>query len=146
MGRVSRKKIHTDVQKELEEQLTTIIASLYQKKEIAVFLNEFLTKEEKVMLGKRLVLYMLLTRGMLSEDIHKALGITYDTIRLYKLLLASKPVEFQKSIQKLIRKKNSQELWKKIDKVLMPLDLVMNAKTNMQARAKLLSGDWYNVK
>jgi uncharacterized protein YerC len=146
MSRLSRKKVHIDVQKELEEQLASIIASLYDQKEIGIFLNEFFTQEEKIMLGKRLVLYMLLAKGIYSEDIHATLGVTYDTIRLYKLQLATKPEPFRKSINKLVQKKKTKELWKKIDKILTPLELAIQARSNMKARAKIAQGAWFDKK
>lgn len=143
MGRVSRKKLDEEVKKELEEQLAAIIASLFDKGEITVFLNEFLTNEEKVMLGKRLVLYMLLEKEVASEDIEKALGTTRDTVRLYKLLLHTKPVAFRKSIQRLIKREKAKELWKKIGKAMAPLELVLNMKTNMKARSRFMRGEWF---
>ena len=56
MGRVSKRVINKDLERELEQQLTFIVSSLTDNNEISLFLNEFLTREEKIMLGKRLVL------------------------------------------------------------------------------------------
>lgn len=143
MGRVSKKSIDKDLKKEIEEQLSFIIASLVNKEEINLFLDEFLTKEEKVMLGKRLILYMLLYRGFTSKQINNLLGLSYETIRWYKQIYAAKPEIFRKYIQKLIFREKSQEFWKKIEKILEPVSLALEAKTNMKARAKLASGDFW---
>lgn len=143
MGRVSKKSIDKDLKKEIEEQLSFIIASLVNKEEINLFLDEFLTKEEKTMLGKRLILYMLLYRGFTSKQINNLLGLSYETIRWYKQIYAAKPEIFRKYIQKLIFREKSQEFWKKIEKILKPVSLALEAKTNMRARAKLATGDFW---
>ena len=141
MTRVSKRQIGDEVKKELEEQLASIIASLSDKNEIKVFLDEFLTNEEKEMLGKRLLLYMLLSKGVLSEDIHKSLSVTYNTIRLYQLLFRSKPEAFRNSVKKLVKKEKTRKLWQKIDKAMQPLELALSMKSDMKARAKFVSGE-----
>ncbi len=141
MGRVSRKIIDKELQKQLEAQLSFIISSLTNKKEIEVFLNEFLTKEEKVMLGKRLILYMLLEKGWTSTQIYRVLGMSYETIRWYKALFESKPDLFKITLQKLIKREKSRELWEKFEKIFETMTLALQAKTNIKARAKLAQGN-----
>lgn len=142
MSRVSKKFINKALEEELENHLTFIISSLSDKKEINVFLNEFLTDEEKKMLGKRLILYMLLYRGFSSVDINNALSMSYETIRWYKEAYGDKPYAFKKIVDKLIRREKSKELWKKLDKILEPLSLALQSKTNMKARAKFATEDF----
>lgn len=143
MGRVSKRVINKDLLRELEEQLTTLIASLNNQDEIKVFLDEFLTKEEKIMLGKRLILYMLIYKGLPSKQISNLLGMSYETIRWYKEIFEDKPEVFKQYIKKLINRERGRELWEKIEKILEPLDLALRAKTDMKARAKLATGDFW---
>lgn len=143
MGRVSKRTIDKDLKKEIEEQLSFIISSLTNKEEINLFLDEFLTKEEKIMLGKRLVLYMLLYKGLTNAKINSILGMSYETIRWYKQVFENKSGLFRKNIQKLINREKSKEFWKKIEKILEPVGLALQAKTNMKARAKLATGDFW---
>lgn len=143
MSRVSKKFINKDFEKELEEHLSFIVSSLSDKKEINVFLNEFLTDEEKKMLGKRLILYALLYRGFSNSDINSALSMSFETIRWYKEVYNDKSEVFKKIINKIIKREKSKEFWKKIDKILEPLALALESKTNMRSRARFASGDFW---
>lgn len=142
MSRVSKKFINRDLETELEDHLSYIIASLSDKKEINIFLREFLTEEEKKMLGKRLVLYMLLYRGFSSSKINSILSMSFETIRWYKQIYNNKPEIFRRIIDKIIKREKSKEFWKKMDAILEPVSLAMQAKTNMKARAKFASGNF----
>ncbi len=144
MGRVSRKIINRDLQSELEEQLSFIVSSLSNKEEIEKFLTEFLTREEKVMLGKRLLLYMMLYKDFPTSKIYSSLSMSRETIRWYKQVFEGKSQVFKKVIEKLIKRERNRMLWAKIEKILEPMSLAMQAKSNMKARAKLASGDFWN--
>ena len=142
MSRVSKRIINKELIEDLEEQLTFIIVSFKAKEDTGSFLNEFLTKEEKLMLGKRLALYMMLYKELTSKQIHDSLSMSYETIRWYKQVYEGKPDSFKKEIEKLINREKNKELWNKIEKILKPLDLAMRARNDMKARAKLASGDF----
>lgn len=143
MGRVSRRKVNKDLERDLEEQLSFIIVSLTNKEEVNVFLEEFLTEEEKLMLGKRLILYMLLYKGLTNTQINNVLSVSHETTRWYREIFEKKPEAFKKTLKRLIDREKSQELWEKIEKILEPFTLALNVKTNMKARAKLASGDFW---
>ncbi len=142
MGRVSRQVISEDLKDDLEEQLSFIITSLNNKDETASFISEFLTVEEKLMLGKRLTLYMMLHKGMTSKQIHNSLSMSYETIRWYKNIYESKSLVFKKEIEKLIRREKNKELWRKIERILKPVGLFMDSQSDMRARSKFASGDF----
>ncbi|GEM_PF-1077302 len=143
MGRVSKQILSKDIQEELEDQLSFIISSLTNRDEINLFLKEFLTKEEKTMLGKRLILYMLLYKGLTNTQIHNTLSMSYETIRWYKEIFENKSEPFRKNIDKLLKREKNKALWKKIEKILEPVALAFEAKRNMRARAKLASGEFW---
>ena len=143
MSRVSKKPISKELENELEEQLSFIISSLSDKNQINTFLTEFLTVEEKKMLGKRLVLYMLLYREFSNSDINNFLSMSYETIRWYKEIYQNKSEVFKKTVNKLIDRAKRKEFWQKIDRALEPLDLALRAKTDMKARARFASGDFW---
>ena len=144
MSRVSKKPLHKKMQAELEEQLLVIISSLNNKQQTNAFLDEFLTKEEKLMLGKRLILYILLYKGWTSTDIHTILSMSYETIRWYKQIYENKPEVFKEMINRLSMKEEGSNLLKKLEKFLEPIGLALSAKTSMKARAKLMNGDFWN--
>lgn len=143
MGRVSKRSLNKDLYQEVEEQLSFIVSSLTDKDEINLFLSEFLTKEEKIMLDKRLILYMMLYKGMSDSQIYASLAMSRETIHWYRQVYENKSELFKKNIKKLIQRDKNKEFWRKIDKLLEPFTLALEAKTNMKARAKLASGDFW---
>ena len=142
MTRVSRRKLHPKKIEEIREYFSFLIASLNNSVEIENFLDGFLTNEEKIMLSKRLVLLMMLKRGYLPSDIESILSMSYESVRTYKNLLPMRNNQFQKTIERLVKKEEAREFWQKVDKILKPLDLALRSGTDMRARAKLYSGDW----
>ncbi|MEK9176372.1 MAG: Trp family transcriptional regulator [Patescibacteria group bacterium] len=143
MGRVSKKVIDKKLLDQLEDQFSFLIGSLKNRDEINDFMNEFLTKEEKIMLGKRLILYMMLYKGMTSKQIHNSLGMSLETIHWYKQIYDSKSQIFIKNIEKLIGRERSKEMWAEIERILEPVSLALDSKTNMKARSKLFTGDFW---
>lgn len=127
---------------EIREYFSFLIASLNNSQEIENFLEGFLTNEEKVMLSKRLVLMMMLKRGYQPHEIESILAMSYESVRTYKNLLATRNKQFQKTIERLVKREEAKEFWEKVDKILKPIDLVLRSGTDMRARAKLYSGDW----
>lgn len=143
MGRVSKRRVNKDLERDLEEQLSFIVASLTNKDEVNLFLDEFLTGEEKLMLGKRIILYMLLYKGLTNTQINNALSVSHETTRWYREIFEKKPETFRKTLERLINREKSQEFWKKIERIIEPFTLALNAKRDMKARAKLASGDFW---
>lgn len=143
MGRVSKRTINTHLQQEVENQLSTFLASVNNKQEVAAFLREFLTPEEKIMLGKRLILFMMLHKNLTSAQIYSSLHFSYETVRWYRELFQTKSELFRKHIQRLITRERNKELWKKIEKAFEPLDLAFRARHDMKARAKLARGEFW---
>lgn len=138
MPRVSKYKIQEDKLKDIIDHFSYLIASLSQKGEVEKFIGEFLTKEEKIMLSKRLVLFMMLKRNYLPSQIRSGLNISYETIRVYQNQLDNKSKEFHQKIEKLVGRQKSKEFFDKVDKFLKPLEYALNSKTSMKARAKFL--------
>lgn len=144
MPRASRNKIQKEKLQEITEHFSYLISSLNSALEIENFLDNFLTSEEKIMLTKRLVLYMMIKRGYPPHVIQDALQISYETVRLYNDKLPGKNELFQNTIERLIKRDKTREFWVKVDKLLKPLELALRAKTDMKARAKLMTPgeDW----
>ena len=142
MPRTSKFKLDKNKLNEINSHLTHMVSSLTNKAETESFLENFFTKEEKVMLAKRLVLFMMLKKKYSPSIIKDALHLSYETVRIYQNQFESKNDIFQKTIEKLIKRQESQELFKKINKILKPIDLAIRSRNDMRARAKFASGDW----
>lgn len=144
MPRASRFKLDKKKLEEIREHFSYLISSLNNSEEIENFFDNFLTEEEKVMLTKRLVLFMMLKRDYPPLSIMTALNLSHETVRIYMEKLPLKDEKFQKTIERLVKREKTKEFWQKIDKILEPLDLMLRAKTDMKARAKLMTPgeDW----
>lgn len=142
MPRVSKSRLEQKQLEEMNSHLFYLISSLNNSTEIENFLEGFLTKEEKIMLTKRLVLFMLLKKEYSPSSIQAALHVSYETVRTYQNQFDAKNKSFKDMIDKLIRREQTRELFIKIDNILKPLSLALDAKRNMKSRAKLLSGDY----
>ena len=143
MPRTSRFRLEQKKFQEINSHLLLLISSLNKTDEIEGFLNGFLTKEEKTMLAKRLVLFMMLKRNYSPSVIQNTLHVSYETVRSYQNQLGSKGSDFQTIIDKLIKREETKELFQKIDEMLKPLKLALDSKRNMKSRAKFESGDWH---
>ncbi len=143
MPRTSRFRLEQKKFQEINSHLLLLISSLNKTDEIEKFLNGFLTKEEKIMLAKRLVLFMMLKKSYSPSVIQGTLHVSYETVRSYQNQLSSKDSDFQTIIDRLIKRDETKELFQKIDEVLKPLKLAFDSKRNMKSRAKFASGDWH---
>lgn len=94
------------------------------------------------MLAKRLVLYMMLKVGYSPSAVQSTLHVSYETVRAYQNQLEHKNSLFFQTIERLVKRERTKAFFEKIEKMLKPVNLLLRAKTNMQARAKLASGNW----
>ncbi len=142
MPRTSRKKLNKELEEKLKEYFSFLISSLNSREEIEGFFEDFLTTEERRMLSKRLMLHLMLENNYRLVDISCALGISNETIRTHKNLWQRGGIIYKRIIQKLGKREITKKLWKKIEKILKPVDLFLQSKRDMKARAKFISGDW----
>lgn len=142
MTRVSHFKLQQNKLKEINNHLLYLIATLENSKEVENFLEEFLTKEERTMLAKRLVVIMMIEKGYTPSKIQSTLNVSYETVRTYTNQLNLKNSLFKKTVERLIKRQKAKEFWERVDKILAPIDLAMRSGRDMKARAKLHSGDW----
>ena len=137
MPRASRKLINKDLNDELNENFLILISSLRVSQEINYFFAGFLTKEEKKMIPKRLMLHLMLINNIPDSKISAHLGMSYETIRTHKNSLDSLSNEYKEILAKISRRESIRNLFKKIDKKMERLDSFLKAKSNMKARAKV---------
>lgn len=134
-------KFHLEPKKfeEMNSHLLHLISSLNNKNDINDFLAGFLTKEERIMFAKRLILFMMLSKNLPPSAIKNSLHVSYEMIRAHQTQLSSKNNTFQKFIRKLLKRQEGLDFSKKIDKFLDPIDLIINSKRSIKTRAKLTS-------
>lgn len=142
MPRASKRKLNKEINLELTENFSYLISSLQNQKEIEQFFKDFLTKEENLMLAKRLMLHLLLDNKYKSLEIQSILGISKETIRVHKANWEKGGETYKKIINKIVNRRKVKFFLQAIEKKLRPLELALQSKTNMKARAKFLSGDY----
>lgn len=144
MPRASKRFLNKNVHRELQDHFAYLISSLQKSEDIERFFDEFLTREEKLMLSKRLMLHMMLENDYSISHIERVLKMSRETIRYHKHIWEKGGSIYRNIISKIVKRQKTKEFWKKVEEALKPVDLLMKSKTNMKARAKFASGDWYD--
>lgn len=80
MPHVSKKKLNQDVLDGISVQLTKIFKLSFEKESTELFVEEFFTNTEKIMLAKRLSVILLLGKGMPQDLICEKLKMSPSTI------------------------------------------------------------------
>ncbi len=138
MPRISKRPLSKEKLEEISNQFAQLIASLNVSFQIKQFLDSFLTKEEKLMLSKRLMMYIMLKNDYSTNDIKTTLNLSNETIRSHKIFFEQKDEVFQKIISKMNKKRNTAIFLKALEKKTEKLDHFLKAKTNIKSRGKLI--------
>lgn len=142
MPRASRRTVRKEIDLELKDNFASLISSLSASKEIEQFFQDFLTKEEGTMLTKRLMLHLMLENGYRTSDIQAFLSISKETVRVHRNTWSRGGITYKKVISKIARREKTRQFFKKIERMLKPIDLAMKSRNDMKARAKFASGNW----
>lgn len=142
MARISKSSLDRKTLDDLKRHFSFLISSLSKPEDIEEFFEEFLTKEEKLMLTKRLILFMMIKKGFPPSTIKSLIRVSYETVRTYQNLFEHKSSRFNQIIERLLKRDETNKFFKKIEKILKPIDLALKSRSDMKARAKFASGDW----
>ena len=134
MTRVSRIPLRGKTYSQITQIFWEVISELANEEAAEEFLNVFLSKAEKTMLAKRLAVAVMLLAGLGAVEISNSLKVSTGTIRDVNYKLAD--IRFKQIIEKFTEKFRSEK------RGLSWLDAVLGSKSDMKARAKLLSGDF----
>jgi uncharacterized protein YerC len=129
MPRASHRPVNKNLDQDLKENFSSLIATLNTPSEIRQFFNDFLTSEEQTMLTKRLMLHLMIERGYRSSQIQKVLGITKETIRVHRRLEAKGNVLYKRVLRKIDKKAEQKMLWKKLEKTLRPAGFLLTKRS-----------------
>jgi Trp operon repressor len=142
MPRVSRRKLPEKDILEFYHTLSSFLTSLHSQEATDQFLTGLLTAEEKIMLSKRLIIFILLSMHIETKTIQETLHVSYETIRTYKSQFIHKNEIFKKEIRTLAKREELKKFMTKLDKILAPIDLALQVKRSAKARAKLINQDY----
>lgn len=122
MTQVSRRILHKQVEEQIFETLWEAISQIRNKEEIQLFLNDFLSPTERVMLAKRLAIAILLLKEKDYETIKDLLKVSNETISKISLILKINR-GYQTVINKLIRTEAGRQFWQDIESLIYRLSI-----------------------
>ena len=146
MPRASKRQLSSESLSELEKNFSYFVSSMTSAHETDEFLNTFLTREEKVMVIKRLMLYIMLERGTKVAEIAMILNLSRQTVNAHKSKFLLTSSTYRQIILKLVRRKKAQKFWSSVEDILYPIVLAGEATRDMRARSKVYSGDFSRSK
>ena len=114
MPQVSRKPLDRETANRLFESFFRAIG-LLNRQDAEVFLNDLLTRTERVMLAKRLAISILLDAGKTYQHIKELLNVSQSTITA-----VGKTLElsggYRRAIEKLKKSERWKEFWQELER------------------------------
>ncbi len=109
MPHVSRYPLSPKAEEEIVKNLNFILSSITKSGEMVSFLNSLLTPTERIMLGKRMAMIVLIEEGLRDSEISRILHITEMTVSKMRLFYEARGDGFKVAIQKLKEQKRLEE-------------------------------------
>lgn len=123
MSQVSRYEMDKILEKRMFEIFYGTLADLKTKEEIEEFLNDLLSKTEKIMLAKRLAIATLLIKGLTYEYIRDVIKVSTSTVMGVKTWLNMGGKGYSKAINKLIADEKAEAFWDKAEEIIEKLTI-----------------------
>ncbi len=123
MGRVSRRKIHPELEERMFEVFWEYLASLRDTKDIKVFLVSLLSYTEQVMLVKRLAIAILLSKGNNYEYIDETLKVSKSTVGTVHKQIMTGAEGYRRAVDHILKESGKQRLWNDLEELIIKLSL-----------------------
>lgn len=121
MGRVSKRKIDSEIEERIFEIFWDYLATLRDPKDIHEFLISLLSFTEQTMIAKRLAIAVLLNRGYNYEQIDQTLKVSKSTVgAIHKQILIGAS-GYQKAIQRISNKENLEKFLNNVEEIAIKL-------------------------
>lgn len=119
MTQISRRPISKDIETKIYESFYKAIG-LLRDQEAKLFINDLLTRTEKVMLPKRLAVAILLSKGWSYDSVRETLKVTQTTIsNIERILDHSNGLRL--AIEKLGKSESWRNWWQDVESLLYRL-------------------------
>lgn len=110
MPRASKNNIIGEKHAEkLEKDLYSLVSSM-DSASLNAFMKDFLSDEERVMLSKRLEVYIMLHSELDVQTISTALSVSRETVRTHRTKRRMHRKAFHEIISGIIKRRNNQKL------------------------------------
>jgi uncharacterized protein YerC len=113
MSQVSKRRIDPGIEKELLDSLSYILKELKTKDDVDRFLSSVLSKNERVMIAKRVITAYLLDSGVEETKISQTLKLTNATVTRLKMWIRLNKEGFDLAFGKL-KRKGAEDLGKQV--------------------------------
>ncbi|MBI2096976.1 MAG: hypothetical protein HYT40_02365 [Candidatus Sungbacteria bacterium] len=110
MPHVSKYKLSGSQVNQLSQRIVEATFSIKNKKNLQLFFDDLLSTTEKIMLGKRLLIALMIESGHSYFDIRKTAGVTDATIASISERLKSSGRGLRLAIKRLQRQENIEAL------------------------------------
>lgn len=131
MPQVSKYPVSRDVYERIFEIFLKTIAGLTTKKQVASFLDEFLSPTEQIMLSKRLAIAFLLAKGYDYRTISKILRVSTNTVGSVAVVYKYGDI-YKKVVDNVLKDEKVEEFWINVGEKV----------TKLLAAGRSKSGTW----
>lgn len=118
MPQLSRFPMSNKIKEEIISSLCWLIANFNSEKEVYKFLDDFLSKTEKLMLAKRLAIALMIEKGYSYFEIRDTLKVSTSTILRISHWLDKSGEGYKIGISKLRKKEKLHNFWKEIEDLI----------------------------
>lgn len=105
MPHVSKYPLYHKAEEKIVDNLNQIFSSINRNEEMVSFLDSLLTHTEKIMLGKRMAMIVLIQEGLKDSEISKILHTTEPTVAKLRLFYEVRGQGFKIALKKLDEQK-----------------------------------------
>lgn len=121
MSQVSKKVLPNHVKEELFKNFWDLLASIKDPREIKIFIEDFLSPTEKIMLAKRIAISILLAKGYNHRSISRILKVSTTTVASIAKFLNLKTPGYQLLIKKYSQNESTREFIRELERYLYRL-------------------------
>ncbi len=111
---VSRFKLRPEVWDRIFNLFSESLLSIKNKEKFDIFLNDFLSPTEKIMLAKRFALAVLLAKGNSYEEIKRILHVTTATIAKMNLHIKYGEKGTNEVVGNVLKRDSARIIWEEI--------------------------------
>ncbi len=109
MPHISRYPLSVKVESEIVQNLNVILSAINKSEEMLSFIHSLLTPTEKVMIGKRMAMVILIEEKLKDSEISKILHVTEPTVAKFRIFYEARPEGFKIALRKLEEQKRLKE-------------------------------------
>ena len=116
MSQVSKRVLTSDIAERLFQNFWEMFANIKQAHQIQIFLEDFLSPTEKIMLAKRMAIAILFSKGYDHRTISSMLKVSTTTVNNIARFLNAKTPGYQLLIKKYSQKQSTKEFIQELER------------------------------